>query len=599
MFLTDAQLHEIRDIVRAHHTAFVANVFGHAAVDPDTLRRLEELGLLAQSPEEVAAEAYLYGQLLSQANAPWAQNLTYAQFKAHIEKNPIPLSPIELRAQEWAAHRAAQYVVGLGNRVDQATGALLIEADAKLREHLRSTIRDETTEAVARRDTAKQLKSNLGWLTGDWTRDLDRIAVTEIQESLNQGAADHIATRRGSGADCYKVPAPDACPHCKRLHIGPDGAPRIFKLSTLVANGTNVGRKARDWRAVVGTVHPNCACPLYYLPKGWGFDEDGDAVPGGELGTREDVGLERSTAHQTTDLRKARKLSTDFMAYQGLRIRVENRPGTVRHWVGPDGKPGQTKVTAPYGEVVGTSGSDGDAVDVFVGPYPSSKTVYLLHQKDLATGLYDEDKAVLGCRSEDEALELYARHYDVSLEQLLFGVTTMSLDQFRRVLARTEPGPEERLEPAPPVFVLPLSKAAEEGAGHLDTAYATETSTWNDRAPGSNLGVNYAIPMPPRKKRRRKKEAMVPVIALAKEDRGDGGLRRDRDIWEMPEPLHPVHPLPETKDGWEPPELLDPGAVSRNRRRVNTYPALVQGPPNHAEVDGVPREGGSRGGSGN
>lgn len=48
------------------------------------------------------------------------------------------------------------------------------------------------------------------------------------------------------------------CKHCLRLHIGPDGHPRLFRLSTLENAGTNVGVKAANWKAVVGTTHPHC-----------------------------------------------------------------------------------------------------------------------------------------------------------------------------------------------------------------------------------------------------------------------------------------------------------------------------------------------------
>ena len=70
--------------------------------------------------------------------------------------------------------------MGLGNKVDQATGQLLIEADAQLRDKLRGEIRDATAENIAKRESVKKLKSTLGHATKDWARDWDRIAITEI-----------------------------------------------------------------------------------------------------------------------------------------------------------------------------------------------------------------------------------------------------------------------------------------------------------------------------------------------------------------------------------------------------------------------------------
>ncbi len=51
------------------------------------------------------------------------------------------------------------------------------------------------------------------------------------------------------------------CPDCRRLFLE-DGAPRVFPLSELRANGTNVGVKRANWKPVLGPVHPWC------LPEG-------------------------------------------------------------------------------------------------------------------------------------------------------------------------------------------------------------------------------------------------------------------------------------------------------------------------------------------
>lgn len=71
------------------------------------------------------------------------------------------------------------------------------------------------------------------------------------------------------------------CNHCVRLHLtaGPGSPPRIFRLSELIDNGSNVGKKARDWQATVPPVHPWCACVLVRVPPGWGFDEYGNMTP--------------------------------------------------------------------------------------------------------------------------------------------------------------------------------------------------------------------------------------------------------------------------------------------------------------------------------
>lgn len=51
-------------------------------------------------------------------------------------------------------------------------------------------------------------------------------------------------------------------PECRRLHAHEDWTPRLYRLSELVRNGTNVGRAKSQWKVVIGGTHPNCRCTL-------------------------------------------------------------------------------------------------------------------------------------------------------------------------------------------------------------------------------------------------------------------------------------------------------------------------------------------------
>jgi hypothetical protein len=261
MLLTPEQLQEIRKIIEKHHSAFIVNTIGEEAVPDEVLAELKEKGLVDVQTYSIR-ESYLYGQLLGQLQNNAAASMSYAQFKDHIRKNPIPLSNIEQHAISMAEQSAGQYCKGLGNRIDTQTGAVLIEADQKLRAQYEEEIRTATAENIAKRETVSQLKSDLGWASRDWARDFKRIALTEKQTAMQQGVADSLRKQYGADVEVFKRPMPDSCKYCKKVHIGPDGQPRIYKLSTLEGNGTNVGKKADEWLAVVGTVHPNCQCQM-------------------------------------------------------------------------------------------------------------------------------------------------------------------------------------------------------------------------------------------------------------------------------------------------------------------------------------------------
>lgn len=51
-------------------------------------------------------------------------------------------------------------------------------------------------------------------------------------------------------------------PECRKFHLNPDNTPRIYKLGTLIKNGTNIGKPRSQWKPVVGGTHANCRCVL-------------------------------------------------------------------------------------------------------------------------------------------------------------------------------------------------------------------------------------------------------------------------------------------------------------------------------------------------
>lgn len=434
VLLTDAQLHAIRELIRDQHSAFVVNTVGPEAVSPELLEKLQSLGLV---DIEVASieDAYLYGHALAAALDPRVANMTLQEFKRYLRQNPVKLSEVERRAIDFAKHQAAQFAVGLGNKIDTATGQLLIEADARLRAERRDQIRSATAEALAKRKAIKELVSDLQWATKDWQRDWDRIAVTEKHNAMQRGVADSLLARYGDGVLVAKRPTPDACKSCKKLYLGSDGNPLIFKLTDLERNGTNFGRKVRDWLPVIGATHPWCQCQLLRIPQGWGFDEQGDLIPGAKANVVD--AAEKSERSYGAVLRKAEEHKPQgHTVFHGIPIAIEQRKGSVRRWTNALGERGETRMYHAYGYVKRTGGADGEEIDVYLGPDAESRQVFIVHQLDAATGRYDECKLFLGFGSAVDAREAYLQHID---DPQMFGwMESMTVGHLKRWVAGTE-----------------------------------------------------------------------------------------------------------------------------------------------------------------
>lgn len=115
----------------------------------------------------------------------------------------------------------------------------------------------------------------------------------------------------------------------------------------------------------------------------------------------------------TETVEKSHKLHGK-VEFQGLPISIENRAGSARHWYDPNsGEKGSTKMKYPYGYIRGTLGTDGDEVDVFVGPDKDSTKVFVVTQmKKPGFKEVDEQKVMLGFQSAAEAKTAYLDHYN-------------------------------------------------------------------------------------------------------------------------------------------------------------------------------------------
>ena len=128
----------------------------------------------------------------------------------------------------------------------------------------------------------RKMSSILREITKDVRQDLDMVVRAETVNTQQHAIAHEILegtspySNLGSDSSVFKRPNPDACDHCKKHYLEKDGrTPKVFKLSELIENGTNYGKKVGAWQPVLGIMHPHCECQVSVLPEGTEFDEHG------------------------------------------------------------------------------------------------------------------------------------------------------------------------------------------------------------------------------------------------------------------------------------------------------------------------------------
>lgn len=147
---------------------------------------------------------------------------------------------------------------------------------------LQNLERQAEANKLVKESTLHKLKQRLRDSSKDANRDWLRIATTELSNTIGAGSVDRIA-HENKGKDAgeiyvYRIVVNDGalCKYCRRFYLDDDGSPRVYRLSTLLGNGSNFGKKVADWQPVVNATHPNERCSqVIELKRGW------KVLPGG------------------------------------------------------------------------------------------------------------------------------------------------------------------------------------------------------------------------------------------------------------------------------------------------------------------------------
>jgi hypothetical protein len=121
--------------------------------------------------------------------------------------------------------------------------------------------------------------------------------------------------------------------------------------------------------------------------------------------------------------------------FQNLELDIEFPRGAKRPFRDDAGKQQFKTMLADYGEVKGTEGLDGDPVDVYVGPDKKSDKVFVVTQMTKGDwAKVDEEKCILGVRTQAEAKKLYLSHYNDS--RFCGAIKELSMSAFQKKLAK-------------------------------------------------------------------------------------------------------------------------------------------------------------------
>lgn len=272
---------EMIDFQHLHFCLFNIGPKVLSEVDKKLLKKfgvdIDKVKLPLYSPSK---KAFLFGRLAASLKDQ-TKKIDYIDFQKYLLRGQyIPLNKAEENILDLLENKLADSVFRESTRVKTDIQNLFDDRNLKwdIDKEFKELVHEEVKTSVIENRSKQEMVLEIGHKTGKWEKDLGRIAETELQDIYQYGKLAAFAEKSKDGEDLYvfKNVFAGACKYCIGLYLtaGIGSPPILFKISELIKNGTNIGRKQVDWRPVVGTTHPFCRCELDEYREGDEWDSE-------------------------------------------------------------------------------------------------------------------------------------------------------------------------------------------------------------------------------------------------------------------------------------------------------------------------------------
>lgn len=270
MLLSKKVLDRIKKVVEGRYASLLLDLVGLDFFSEEEKADFRKKGIKLENKDDILKLIYDYNYLNNNTTQK-PKNLAEARVQSDAKRKISTRQTNTLKNQKMA-------VTGL---VEQLKSTYLADVSLFLSQannQYESLSLDKGKE-IAKNFSLNQFKQHLKDSAAKSNRSWTTTAVTEMSNIVALASLDSI-TEQNEDKDpseiyVYKVIADSkACPWCKKFYG--ETTPKLYKLSDLTANGTNMGKAKKDWKPVVGVTHPNTrTSPIIELKPNFGLTAKG------------------------------------------------------------------------------------------------------------------------------------------------------------------------------------------------------------------------------------------------------------------------------------------------------------------------------------
>lgn len=285
MVTNKTTIEKIREIIQKHYSRLVVSVLGRDALSEKELKELEALGIDTSNKDSLMSLVYNHNFInhpIDEISPTSVEDMKNQQSVQGL----VPKGAAHEYTVENLNDKTKQLIEKMKMDVmTRVEGIIRDNNDAYKMNALQNLDRTDVLDELMKESTIGKLKQKLKDTSGDGNRDWTRIAVTEMSNAIGIASTDRIVSDNvGSDLEdvyVFRTTVKDAktCKWCRRFYNDADGSPKLYRLSALLSNGSNYGKKTDAWLPVVGATHPNERCSqVIELKPGFRLLSDGSVT---------------------------------------------------------------------------------------------------------------------------------------------------------------------------------------------------------------------------------------------------------------------------------------------------------------------------------
>ncbi|MCG3175423.1 MAG: hypothetical protein MOGMAGMI_00352 [Candidatus Omnitrophica bacterium] len=276
MITSKKTIEKIRAIINKHYNRVISKVLGKSLLDKKELEELKEAGY--ETSNDSFLEVVYNHNFINKPNNPL--NPTSWEEMVAQQKAPgvVPQGEAHGYSIETLNESLKQYIekqkLEIASRIE---GIVRKNNDSYKMDALKNLDRPEYLDLLMKESSLSKIKQELRDTAANANYDWQRLVLTEMGNAVGIGSVDRIVSDNRdkdlTEVFVYRIPVNDdkTCVHCRKFYNNPkDNTYKIYRLSTLLSNGSNYGRKTEQWLPVIGSTHPNSrTSPIVEIPPGY------------------------------------------------------------------------------------------------------------------------------------------------------------------------------------------------------------------------------------------------------------------------------------------------------------------------------------------